>query len=64
MVVLMMVNRIDITDEQLYFEIYCITDLSCNWNMNPSDVYKLISEKINVLDDYTKKHRIIYAECC
>ena len=51
-----MVNRIDITDEQLYFSIYCITALSRNWNIDPSDVYNLISEKTNVLDDYIIKY--------
>jgi len=51
-----MFNRIDITDEQLYFAIYCITALSCNWDMESSDVYKLISEKTNILDDYIIKY--------
>lgn len=46
----------DITDEQLYFAIYCITALSRNLNIDPSDVYKLISEKTNILDDYIIKY--------
>ena len=46
----------DITDEQLYFAIYCITALSRNLNMNPDDVYELISEKTNILDDYIIKY--------
>ncbi|GEQ21754.1 MULTISPECIES: DUF3791 domain-containing protein [Clostridium] len=46
----------DITDEQLYFVIYCITALSRNLNMNPSDVYELISERTSILDDYIIKY--------
>lgn len=42
----------DITNEQLYFAIYCITALSRNLNMDPSEVYELISERTNILDDY------------
>lgn len=51
-----MFSERDITDEQLYFAIYCITALSRNLNMNPDDVYELISEKTNILDDYIIKY--------
>ena len=51
-----MFNRIDITEEQLYFAVYCITALSRNLDMNPSDVYELISKKTNILDDYIIKY--------
>jgi len=46
----------DITNEQLYFAIYCITALSRNLNMDPSEVYELISERTNILDDYIIKY--------
>ena len=46
----------DITNEQLYFAIYCITALSRNLNMDPSEVYELISERTNIFDDYIIKY--------
>lgn len=51
-----MISWRDITDEELYFAIYCITALSRNLNMDPSDIYELISEKTNILDEYIIKY--------
>lgn len=51
-----MININDITDEQLYFAIYCITALSCNLNMIPSDVYNLLTEETKILEDYIIKY--------
>lgn len=51
-----MINISDITDEQLYFSIYCITALSRNLNMSPSDLYKLLTEKTKILEEYIIKH--------
>ena len=51
-----MIKRNDITDEQLYFAIYCLTALSRNLNMIPSDVYNLLTEKTKILDEYIIKY--------
>lgn len=51
-----MIDRNDITDEQLYFAIYCITALGCNLNMIPSDIYILLTEDTKILDEYIIKH--------
>lgn len=47
-----MININDITEEQLYFSIYCITALSRNLNMSPFDIYNLITERTKILDEY------------
>lgn len=46
----------DFTDEQVYFAIYCITILSCNWSVTPDEVYRLITEKTKILDNYIIKY--------
>ncbi len=51
-----MINIDDITEEQLYFAIYCITALSRNLNIIPSDVYNLLTEKTRILDEYIIKY--------
>lgn len=51
-----MIKRNDITDEQLYFAVFCITALSRNLGIIPSDVYNLITEKTKVLDEYIIKY--------
>lgn len=50
-----MIKRNDITDEQLYFAVFCITALSRNLGIIPSDVYNLITEKTKILDEYISK---------
>lgn len=45
----------DISEEQLYFLIYCITALSLNWGKTPDEVYKIISDN-NVIDNYIIKY--------
>ena len=47
-----LININDITEEQLYFSIYCITALSRNLNMSPFDIYNLITERTKILDEY------------
>lgn len=51
-----LININDITDEQLYFSIYCITALSRNLNISPSDLYKLLTDKTKILEEYIIKH--------
>lgn len=51
-----MISIDDITEEQLYFAIYCITALSRNLNIMPSDVYNLLTEKTRILDEYIIKY--------
>jgi hypothetical protein len=51
-----MINIDDMTEEQLYFAIYCITALSRNLNIIPSDVYNLLTEKTRILDEYIIKY--------
>jgi len=51
-----MISIDDITEEQLYFAIYCITALSRNLNIIPSDVYNLLTEKTRILDEYIIKY--------
>lgn len=46
----------DISNEKLYFSIYCITALSRNLNMSQSDVYKLLTEKTKILEEYIIKY--------
>ena len=43
-----LININDITEEQLYFSIYCITALSRNLNMSPFDIYNLITERTKI----------------
>jgi len=51
-----MINIDDITEEQIYFAIYCITALSRNLNIMPPDVYNLLTEKTRILDEYIIKY--------
>ncbi|MCR1951961.1 MULTISPECIES: DUF3791 domain-containing protein [unclassified Clostridium] len=51
-----MIKRNDINDEQLYFSIFCITALSRNLNIIPSDVYNLLTERTKILDEYIIKY--------
>lgn len=45
-----MINKSDITDDELYFVVYCVTALSCNLNISASEVYELITKKTKILD--------------
>lgn len=51
-----MFNGRDITEEQLYFAIYCVTALSRNTNKTPDEVYDLLANKTNIMDDYIIKY--------
>lgn len=51
-----MINKSDITDDELYFVVYCVTALSCNLNISASEVYELITKKTKILDEYIIKY--------
>lgn len=51
-----MFNDSEFTEKELYFAIYCITVLSCNWNMSQDDVYRLLTEKTKILNEYIIKY--------
>ena len=57
-----MIKRNDITDEQLYFAIYCLTALSRNLNMIPSDVYNLLTEKTKYYEYIIKYYDTLHTQ--
>jgi hypothetical protein len=45
-------NMDGITENQTLFTVFCIEALSENLKMQRGDVYKLLTDKTNILDDY------------
>jgi len=46
----------DISKEQLFFSVFCIESLSDALKISGDRVYKMLTEKDNLLDNYIIKH--------
>ncbi len=47
-----MINRTDITPEQSFFAVFCIEALAFELETTGNKVYKLLTERSAILDDY------------
>lgn len=45
-----------VTDEQLSFAIFCIEAVADYLNRDPRDVYAMLADRTNLLDDYIARY--------
>jgi len=48
--------KTSITPEQSFFSVFCIESLSDELKMPGDEIYKILTEKSNILDDYIIPH--------
>ena len=52
----MITKDANITDDELFFAIFCIESIAERLNKKGSDVYKLLTDKSKILDKYIIPH--------